>query len=457
MNAIDPRIRWIAAGLAVLLLAVAALSSLASLSPPALEPRSGEIGPRGPLQLVFAQPVRSESAAGRVELVDDQGNPVAGRVEVRGTGVWWYPNDVLRTNQAYTLRLTPGITSAAGLRLRSMHEWAVRVRPAEVLYLSSTASPELWAAVPGSPDQPPRQLTFTQGRVYDYDAAPDGSRILYSAYNSEGGIDLWQMGRVGESPERLLPCRADLCFNPALSPDGALLAYSRRPAGAFPGQDPGPPQLWLFDLRTGGTEALSPDPNLTGILPVWSPDGLHLAFSGALDEEAYIYQRDNGALISIPASLNGPLRWFPDSRRIFLSIIEGGGSDEPPYVQVFALDVQTRAQEQVLGPDFHLMDYSLPEWSPDGTWLAVAMRRVDSGPGKALWRVRLDGSQGTLISPGELFTNGAYSWDPQGEQLVFQRFPLGTSRGVPQVLLWSEALGEPVVIAEDAALPRWLP
>ena len=243
-----------------------------------------------------------------------------------------------------------------------------------------------------------------------------------------------------------------------MAPSGQLLAYSRRKAGALPGQDAGEPHLWWLNLSDLSTDMLTPDPHVAGILPVWSPDGRYLAFGDALVNAVHVFDWQKRELFTQIASLNGPLRWFPDSRRVFVSIIEDGGSgSSPPYASIFVLHVDSQQVDPVLRIDLEPRDYSMPEWSPDGEWLLLALRHVDSGPGKGLWQMRLDGSEATEISPGVIYTNGAYSWDPQGEQVVFQRFELGSSSSLPQVFAWSAGQPEPVLIAEDAVLPRWLP
>lgn len=460
MNSFDRRIWILLAGLAGLLLLIVAAGSLVGLPAPALVPESGLVSPRGPLELAFSQAVRAESLNDRLRVINAQGEALPGRLDVSGAQVRFWPDQAFLSDQTYTLRLEAGVQGQSGLLLRDARSWPVRARPVEVIYMTSTGAPDLWAVLlgDGNGNTPAaRQLTFTEGRVYDYDVSPDGNQIIYAVYNEQGGIDLWRIGRAGGVPEVLLPCQADLCFNPAIAPDGQQLAYSRRQAGANNSQPAGLPHLWLLTLANLSTNVLTPDPNVAGFQPVWSPDSRYLAFGDASNGAAYVYDRQSEDLFSQPASLNGPLRWFPDSRRLFVSIIEGGGSDARPFVQVFALHVDTQAMELVLGADLHQKDYSIPEWSPDGEWLAVALRRVDSGPGKGLWKMRLDGSQSEVISPGEIYTNGAYSWDPHSRQLVFQRLELGSSRSLPQIMVWSMHQPEPVLIAEDAVLPRWLP
>jgi hypothetical protein len=433
---------------------------MAGLPAPSLVSDNGLVSARGPLELDFRQALRPESLSGRLSLLAADGNTLAGRVETLdvisgGARVRFWPDSGLAEGMRYTLHLERGVQSQDGLVLRRARSWEIQVRPMEVIYLSSAQAPDLWAALPDGGLK--RSVTATGGRIFDFEVSLDGNQIFYSAYNEQGGIDLWSIGRAGGTPEMLLPCRADWCINPSPAPDGSRLVYSRRQAGALAGQEPGAPHLWLLDLNDLNTSLLLPDPNVAGFQPAWSPDGRYLAFPDALRDHLYVLDWQARTLSAYTASLNGPPSWFNDSRRIFISRIVGGGDDSRPYVQVFALDVDSGELEQVLGVGSHLYDYSLPAWSPAGEWLAVALRRVDSGPGKSLWRMHLDGSQAELLSPGEIFTHGAYHWDMVGQRLVYQRLEFGSSQNRPEVLVWTAGQHEPVLVAEDAVLPRWLP
>lgn len=136
------------------------------------------------------------------------------------------------------------------------------VRQPEVLYLASTEKPDLWKkSIKGGLAV---QITFTGGRVYDFGISRDGNQIAYSAWNDEGGLDLWEIGREGGSSSLLLPCQADWCFSPAFSPDGSQLAYSRRPILSAASTAPGNPRAWILNIKTLSTDLLFADPNIGG-------------------------------------------------------------------------------------------------------------------------------------------------------------------------------------------------
>lgn len=321
-----------------------------------------------------------------------------------------------------------------------------------VLYLSNSHAPELWvASVQGGT---PRQMTSTGGKVFDFHVSQDGSRIAYSVQNEQKGIDLWEMDRAGNQARLLLACQADWCVNPAYSPDGGKIAYSRRQTN-LEGIEPGVPRVWIFDRVQGSTDPLYTDANTGGFDPAWSPDGRYLAFFDGLSLGVRILELDSREdfLLESQAGMMG--EWSPDGKQlIYLDYLSG---EELPYVAVYLLDVDTRQARLILGGEEDPLDYSVPAWSPDGRELAVALRSLSGSPSKQLWTMRLDGSQRKEITTDQLFNHAGYHWSPDGQMLAFQRLELGASASRPQVAVWNRASGEILVLSEDAFHPRWLP
>ena len=84
--------------------------------------------------------------------------------------------------------------------------------------------------------------------------------------------------RLNVNSERMLNVSGDLKVNdswPAFSPDGAWVAFTRKPVQANEGK-----QVWL--MRPDGTEAvnLTQRPEIHFGPPAWSPDGRFLTFQG---------------------------------------------------------------------------------------------------------------------------------------------------------------------------------
>lgn len=114
--------------------------------------------------------------------------------------------------------------------------------------------------------------------------------------------------------------------NPALSPDGRLVAYVVRSIEPKPDT----PDDWVYQSQVwvAGTDGSSPPRQLTrtgnNTSPAWSPDGTRLAFVRTLEKEkpqVYLLPLAGGdpqALTRLETGATNP-RWSPDGTRILVS------------------------------------------------------------------------------------------------------------------------------------------
>lgn len=70
-----------------------------------------------------------------------------------------------------------------------------------------------------------------------------------------------------------------------------------------------------------------------------------------------------------------------------------------------------------------------PSFSPDGGWIVFEVSKVISGEERfgALWKIRSDGTELTRLTggPGAESDDRQPNWSPRGDQIVFQRRPIG--------------------------------
>jgi Tol biopolymer transport system component len=326
-----------------------------------------------------------------------------------------------------------------------------QARQAEVLYLSPSHAPELWSVA--LEDSQPSRLTETGGRLFDYSVLADGERIIYSAYNEQSGIDLWEIPRQGGEPFLLLPCGTDWCYNPAAAPDGSLIAYSRRKASGLSGSQPGPPQLWLIERTTLETDVLFVDPSMSGHSPLWSPDGRYLAFVDDGYQGVRVVDMREETDFFLETGLGDGFSWAPDAQRLFIARTESTGE----YVNTRIFSVDPASRQVSLWISEEDAELSVPIWSPDGAWAVVARRGFGQGSGRQLWLINPDGVQRQAISQDARANHSGYQWDPAGTRLVLQRLEFDSSSNLPEVRIWSLADGQMRTLAEDALQPRWLP
>jgi len=203
--------------------------------------------------------------------------------------------------------------------------------------------------------------------------------------------------------------------DPALSPDGLTLAYSRI--------DPGRrSDLWLLNLSKdltpiGKPERLTFD-NPLNRNPVWTPGGSEILYTSGTspwsDRSLFRLQRSPGTKpvrlavaeegLDHPAiSTHGNRLAFQVSRRdanIWRVDVPGLGA-KPKEAMKFISSTRSEVE---------------PRFSPDGTKIAFASLR--SGPSE-IWICNSDGSQPfPLTSFGDVPTNRP-RWSPDGRRIVF--------------------------------------
>lgn len=295
-----------------------------------------------------------------------------------------------------------------------------------------------------------RQITFTDGQVYDYVAAPDGQSFIFSQNNSSGGLDLW----ITPQERRLLDCGADWCYEPVFSPDGRILAYSRR---EYSSQSPGSvvPRIWTLNLTSGQTTPLLRDVFVAGQVPFWSPDGAKLAFYDSQVGGLRIVTLASGeSQILASGAVGGS--WSGDGKQLaFVDFAEAGVGEA--VFGLYLADADTREVHPLNNIEKTGVEYSVPAWSSDGAWLAVGWRYPGGPPGQQLKLINPWSGEEQPITNDLTYSHTAYRWSADGARLVFQRVKLGSSDARPEVWVWERANGELQLLAENAALPQFLP
>jgi Tol biopolymer transport system component len=266
----------------------------------------------------------------------------------------------------------------------------------------------------------------------------DGAQIFY-AVGISGHNEIHTMSRQGGNDHRVV---ADGVL-PSPSPDGKMMLFLSTILN-----QPGGANFLVLDLATSQVRVLTDH----GIWPAWSPDSQWIAYhilsrEGALAKMA---SASSATVMLTPPSMGlnvGSTRplWSPDpggsgsGRRIAFSASQG--EDSPTAVYLMNADGggltrltagagQCPALAVPPGPGVR-GDESPVAWQPDGKALAY-VRSCD--PDQMLKIVTLDGVEVT----GRGYLNRSVismEWSPDGKQ----------------VLLYEDALGQPVITVADAA------
>jgi TolB protein len=253
--------------------------------------------------------------------------------------------------------------------------------------------------------------------------------LVYASVRSiEGGdpsvpgvfADLFTVRADGSGLRRLTRTRA-WEQDPAWSPNGRLLAYSRGQAFCHAGScDWGAMAAGISVMAADGRQAReltslgeAIDDFRTDESPSWSPDSKRIAFTRTVDDETdpangiYVIGVDGEGLRRISPAPARSLAWSPDGSTIAYVHKSGG------YVGL--LDVATRRARRLRSG---LAGHSSVDWSPRGQFLAIAT-------GRAVFVVRSTGGVARRVV--EARGADGVSWAPDGCCLVFSALPAGTN------------------------------
>jgi eukaryotic-like serine/threonine-protein kinase len=258
----------------------------------------------------------------------------------------------------------------------------------------------------------PRQVTFADEWEGEPALSPDGTRLAFSRFNG-ADHDIFWVGLKGGEPVPISVGPAD-DRNPTWLPDGSGLVFSSDRDGRA--------GIWKTDLSGGSAMRLTDDARE----PAVSPDGSRLAFTRPDSTSHY---RIFVAPLADPAascvvSANVPGTWShlgpafsPDGRTLCFT----------DYHDLWLVDLDPGA-----GPGaFRQLTTggtgdSQPTWSPDGRHVYFASRREGT---LALWRVKAAGGEPERLTPGS-GPESHPSLDPAGHWLAYS-----TEKSATNVLL----------------------
>jgi Tol biopolymer transport system component len=186
---------------------------------------------------------------------------------------------------------------------------------------------------------------------------------------------------------------------PALSPDGRLVAYASDAAGNA--------DIWVTDLATGEAARLTNSP-ADELDPSWSPDGRSVVYTGSrLGDTALWRVPAHGGAPELLVSAGEEPAVSPDGTRIAFS-----RRDKSGYQRIAVTDIADRSGARLLtGPDDGMLDHRAPAWSPDGTRICYADSRN-------LWIVSSAGGPATRLT----VDNGGDrepAWSADGRYIYF--------------------------------------
>lgn len=416
---------------------------------PTLESNS-EYGGYGPLILKFNTPMQESSVEERIQIIPK----VTLDFYWEGDELSIYPKVGLKPDEEYQLILKKGSLAESEEVINRDLNWIVRIHPQCIIYIGkATKSPELWRLCNG--EKVPKPLTDTEGRIYDFEVSYDGNMIIFSKLNEKGGSEIWRIDRDGMNLKSILDCMELMCTDITLSADNQWLAFTREVSSAQNGGSFSKREIVIRNMVSNEEFLLLEAESLYPSELKFSPRGNYLSSYEENSKSFWIINFDTQMIDKLSSGIALGGAWTSDGNGfLFVTPQLWGGI---PYDKVQLWEISNGTSKYLFGDETEQFGYFHPQWQPGGDWILVATRPLSGSPTKQLSLVSPDGSKSIPITEQQIYSNSAYSWSPDGTEIVFQRYALGDLDSIPEIGIWDMEDQEIVIIASDATRPKWLP
>ena len=384
--------------------------------------------------------------------------------EAQGLWIWleedlaiWQPQKPIQSGQImrFGFQELEEDTGTNTVRIKSI-TWQTFVREPEIVFLKGTEDGKELFKLSLSAPEIENQLTKTDGWVYDFTVSPDGERIIFSKMNDQSGMDLWLIGRHGESPNMVLDCGVDRCSSPDWNPirDQIVYLMEKSITSSLTWDLPVPYRL---NLVTGNVSALFKDQNQIGYDPIWSSRGQWIS----------IWQGDRGGTVILQAESQevgyadpdseDTGCWSPEERYFYYSNVRQEGL---PIVSII-YQVEILSGLRDFYTDGSLLDlgynYYYPVCHPNGEGLLAVVQVDPKIPQRELWWIQADGSYQKIYTDlSQMVTQ--FTWNPAGSRVMFLRDTLLGLQDGSKIMIWEKDSGEELSeISDHVFKARWLP
>ncbi|HUH99079.1 MAG TPA: hypothetical protein VLZ89_17090 [Anaerolineales bacterium] len=414
---------------------------------------NGEIGPLSPILLRFSEPVDQTVA----QLLFSIRPETSGKLDwMDARTLRFTPQAPFRPGTDYQIQVRAGYLGNKSLLLRFNHLWVLHVRQPQIAYLASINNNiQLWTVDPDG--RYPHRLGNFNKAIFDFDAAPDGEYLVFSALNDKQGADLWYVDRNGNSLQPLVPCGADRCTSPAISPDSRQVAYTRETAPIAPGMPTGAPRIWVVNVQSGEDRPLYSDPQIIGFGPGWSPDGKYITSYDGVQAVIRVAALATGEQFTLPSATGGEMpAWSPDSQNILFTDEAASPDGSSSWTEIKMANVATGDISVWIGKN-DTQDYQYGElaWAADPNEIIIGLKLPPDFTSRGLLLVQPNDPGGPTVARDPQYVYQTPKWDPWGNEVLFQEEMI-SGQHTTNIALWEMGMSQPRVVAQGT-WPHWLP
>lgn len=388
---------------------------------------SPEIGAWGPLSLEKGNPA-DEYYFSRIESPEEK---IKASIVPSNNQFLVYPNTPLAAGATYRLSVEGNLEPVVN---------KIDVREPCIVYLGEPdGKSEVLKRCLG---EAPLQLTRTEGSVDEFTVSRTGDWIFYTADNNNGGNEIWRISPDGTGLRKVHDCSQSKCSDLDFNSITKKLVFTQS------GNDA---QIKVFDLFS---ETIT-DIESSGSELSLSPDGRYISYIENQSGQLTVINLADRNQISSQSGSGLVGEWSRDSSAILFGEMEFWGGI--PGVKVYELQLGSGVIKAILYDPNQELEFYQPRYTRnDGVYLA-SVRQRSAGASRQFWLLK-EGAEGVKqITNDPLYHYSFPSWSPDYSELVFQRFPVNESDGCPQVVVWNQDSDTFQVIAENAAMPYWLP